>query len=628
MQDDAQGTVGLDLSEPTIRFGSSHEFRQPRSESLEWVCDTAQSFSCNTTKALAGREDEDCAFGPPEYQVERIPQSQFLGKWGEWNAACEEPSTRTVRAPLPAATASHTHTHITIAGALHKSALPHALVQPAHHGEWLASTPEPGNHAAQRRGAAIVVVVVVENAYLTAYVPSPPPRPFSFWAPTARQPSRFPFDPSPGATSNTCATVVLDSRQSPKPSCQVTPTDAREPSTTALDQPRYHHRELQPAGPPFTSALTSEDCQSLQDAAPSQRPINSQRQDSAISQQRIEASTDTQSSASSSEFLSSYSHRSPNHSQHHPASPRPNSQPTTPSSPPLLVAESCTSQLPSQSRAQSAARGHAKPPFQGNPVSMEPAKPHDHEAAFSSPTAIESATKTLGPSASSDQTNNSTTRQQRYNVRFIANYTSENMPPFQKPRPDPSPAVPAATENSEPEQSVTPSIEPSMQTAPPPNHQPTEDPSHAQRRRDPSVERCPGCHEAWKRPLPNTDSYRHSSPAENGNDLGRMSMNLIAKLQAHKKKADAMYEEWKWTHSHCPPQDYDTRPPSEAATEPQHDFHNPNRDGRLPDSKHAQAPSNKRKSDLAHDSGDQKVRKVTFEPQSTAAPPIRPSAST
>lgn len=106
-------------------------------------------------------------------------------------------------------------------------------------------------------------------------------------------------------------------------------------------------------------------------------------------------------------------------------------------------------------------------------------------------------------------------------------------------------------------------------------------------------------------------------------------MNLIAQLQAHQKKADAMYDRWKWKHSHCVPQhDYDTSPPSPAVTEPlQEDLDSPGGDGALPDSKHPQTPSNKRKSEMPHD-GEKRLRKVAFTGQSAATPPIRTSAST
>lgn len=419
------------------------------------------------------------------------------------------------------------------------------------------------------------------------------------------------------------AADVLTSRDSP--------TDVREPSS-APEQVRYHHPELQPAGSSFNSALTSEACQSMQDAALAQTSANSQRQDSAISQQRIEASKDSQSFAPSSDFSFTSFHRGSDGSRRS-SSPKPISNPTSPVSSHPLPAGPRSTQVAPQTGAQASRGGHATSPSAGKYRSMEPVKSHENEAGLSNSVPVEPGAKSTGPySSPSDQSNNSTTRQQRYNVRFIANYTSENMPPTQKPRHDPSPVGPATSENSEPEpaaheQPVTPSIEPSVQTATPSN-QPAEEQLQAQqRRRDPSVERCQGCNEPWKRPLPNTDSYRQSSPAENSNDLGRMSMHLIAQLQAHQKKADAMYDRWKWKHSHCVPQDdYDASPPSPATTEPQDDEHSTGGDGALRDSKHPQTPSNKRKSEIPHD-GDQKLRKVAFENQSAAAPPIRSSAS-
>ncbi|CAO2649044.1 Nn.00g099930.m01.CDS01 [Neocucurbitaria sp. VM-36] len=443
-----------------------------------------------------------------------------------------------------------------------------------------------------------------------------------------------PTAPPLGASANASTTAEPLWTAVNHASPRVSPTDIRDPAS-ALEPPQYHLRELQPAGPAFVPTSTSQASQSVQDAVLSQSPINSQRQDSAISHQQIEAFKDTQSTAASSDFTFSYSRRSPNNSQQS-TSPRPNSHPTTPS-PPLLAADRRSSQVSSLPLAAPLAappgKGRSNSSTSSNYISMEHAKPNDQVADLSSPANIDPSTKSSGPSHQ-EQPSTTTTRQQRYNVRFIANYTSENMPPSQKPRHDPSPVVPAATESSEPEpepavqeQPVTQSIEPSIPTAAPSNQAREDQSQSQQRRREPSVERCPGCNEPWKRPLPNTDSYRQSSPAENSNDLGRMSMNLIAKLQAHQKKADAMYDRWKWKHSHCVPQDdYDNSPPSPAFTEPQEDSHSTDGDGTLRDNQHPQTPSNKRKSEAPHD-GDQKSRKVTFDTQSTAAPPIRPSAS-
>ncbi|KAJ4370431.1 hypothetical protein N0V83_004949 [Neocucurbitaria cava] len=407
----------------------------------------------------------------------------------------------------------------------------------------------------------------------------------------------------------------------------VSPTDVRDP-VAAPEPPQYLQRELHPAGPSFAPALTSQGCQGVQDAASSQSPIHSQRQDSAISQQQMEAFKDAQSTATSSDLTFPCSRQSPNVSQQS-TSPRPSSHPTTPS-PRLPAADPRSTQALSQPPAASSTKGHINPLLSANYIFMEHAKSHDQIAGLPTSASLDSRTKVLGPSPL-DQSNITTTRQQRYNVRFIANYTSENMPPSQKPRHDPPPAAPVASENGEPEpmareQTITPSIEPSPQSTAPNNQLPEEQPQ-TQRRRDPSVERCPGCNEPWKRPLPNADSYRQSSPAENSNELGRMSMNLIAQLQAHQKKADAMYDRWKWKHSHCVPQDdYDVSPPSPAITEPQDDSQSAGGESVLRDSKTPQTPSNKRKSEASQD-GDQKLRKVTFENQSTAAPPIRSSAS-
>ena len=54
------------------------------------------------------------------------------------------------------------------------------------------------------------------------------------------------------------------------------------------------------------------------------------------------------------------------------------------------------------------------------------------------------------------------------------------------------------------------------------------------------VERCPGCDDAWRRPIPEMDA-NHT----------RLASNMIERLRDESKRADAAYEEWRWRHSHC-----------------------------------------------------------------------------
>ncbi|OAL49256.1 hypothetical protein IQ07DRAFT_601063 [Pyrenochaeta sp. DS3sAY3a] len=406
----------------------------------------------------------------------------------------------------------------------------------------------------------------------------------------------------------------------------VSPTDCRDLAPVS-EHSRYQHPPSQFIAPSSSSASTCEASQSLQDATRSQVPANSQRQDSAISQQRFGPSQELQSCAPSTNFSFSSSGQGPDGTLVA-TSPRPNSHPTSPSSPQTPIPNSHILETSSRSTSQSSRRGHTKSSSLGNQPDMEPTKSREHVPAPSKPA--------TGDASAREQPANNTSRQ-RFNVRFIANYTSENMPTSQKPRQESSPTISSSTEipraeSAPAEQVASPPTEPSTQPVVP-KSQPTEDQSHVQqRRRESSVERCQGCNEAWKRPLPDTDSYRQDSQASNQNDLSRLSMNLIAHLQAHQRKADAMYDRWKWKHSHCVPQDhdeYDLVPNSPPFAEPQDGLQNTTEDAASRPPQIPETPSNKRKSDLAHEENSQinsKFRKVAFEGSPAAAPPVRPPA--
>lgn len=64
--------------------------------------------------------------------------------------------------------------------------------------------------------------------------------------------------------------------------------------------------------------------------------------------------------------------------------------------------------------------------------------------------------------------------------------------------------------------------------------------------REPSVERCVGCDEAWKRPYPD---LRDCTQAENGAEFISIAVNLIDRLRDPRTKAE--YEDWQRRHSHC-----------------------------------------------------------------------------
>jgi hypothetical protein len=160
------------------------------------------------------------------------------------------------------------------------------------------------------------------------------------------------------------------------------------------------------------------------------------------------------------------------------------------------------------------------------------------------------------------QQNNFGTRQQRYNVRFAATYTSENMPPSQKScsndRSTP-PTEPTILGDSEQHRSHPIPLAPSSGSAVPASdesaHHVPELPQPARESRDhgdrePSVERCVGCNEAWKRSIPDRTDEQ-IAPARNNEEYMRLAGNLIDRLRNERKKADAAYDDWKWRHSHC-----------------------------------------------------------------------------
>jgi hypothetical protein len=365
-------------------------------------------------------------------------------------------------------------------------------------------------------------------------------------------------------------------------------TTTKLPPIAVHDNNQSRQSLSQPAVPSFYSASTSQASRSPQDAPRSLTPINSHRQDSAIFQHRTETAKEAQALGPLSDVVANSSLQSPDDSQRS-ISPRSNSYPTTPSSP------QPSHQGQSRSGMQAQSRGNSK---------HRPSSNHKSPA-----------------SGDNDHSTISNTRQQRYNVRFNQIYTSDNMPPSQKPRNDPLAATPVSTEATEPQpktpdRPVTPTAMPSMV----PGLPSLDEQSQTQQRADDSsVERCKYCNEIWRRPLPDLDQYQSQGedvPAQTTHDIARNSMNLIARLRNIGTQADLAYDRWCYKHRFCVPPPEGMRPPSPPVTEPQGDLHStsahgPRRDSRITD----MSVNNKRKSDQPHDNDRQinsKSRKVTF----------------
>ena len=71
-----------------------------------------------------------------------------------------------------------------------------------------------------------------------------------------------------------------------------------------------------------------------------------------------------------------------------------------------------------------------------------------------------------------------------------------------------------------------------------------------ERSRESSVERCEGCNDFWRRPIPDMDQGPLAR-AESKADYMKLASNMIDRLRDQRKKADAAYEQWKQHHGHC-----------------------------------------------------------------------------
>ncbi|KAF2133905.1 hypothetical protein P153DRAFT_392530 [Dothidotthia symphoricarpi CBS 119687] len=402
-----------------------------------------------------------------------------------------------------------------------------------------------------------------------------------------------------------------------------------ELSVPAMAPGRQFQRYSAPqAAMPRGSASTSEVCL-MQDAAHTQTPISAPRQDSAV--------------LPSPDFTFSSSIRSPR-SAHRQPSPRPHSHSSTHSSPTLTAVILQSHQTNSHSGPHHSQRNHSTSLSSTSQNPLPFPRTHEYPGDQTAVVDIRPAAKTMRPSSPHDHingnNNNNTTapvappaRQGRYNVRFAANYTSENMPSSQKHRQDAAPATPASAPTAASEPSPTSQEQPA----------PTEEPSiklfnatlqstdsqqsqSRQKEGESSVERCHGCNEAWRRPLPNIEQFRRASPAETGHELSMTSHNLIAQLRDHRLKADAAYDQWKWHHSHCIPREGYIPPTSPSSIASPDDIHSKDTEFVSHNGNHTETLSNKRKSDIPHEEDQpttSKLRKVTFDSKSTA-PPVRP----
>lgn len=405
------------------------------------------------------------------------------------------------------------------------------------------------------------------------------------------------------------------------------PLSTQTPAAARIYQePTFRRQQLPKPDPALQlSALSS----TVHDAS---RSTVQARQDSAIDQHRFDTANDAQLS----KINLSHSHQSPKDDQFQPSPTLTSHQPA----PPASTSASAPHQddtFPRQVGTHPPTRQHSKSISSGASYFVPSPRPHDHSTERASlvdaRNAIDSRPNITGPASLPEHSyghqNSHGTRQQRYNVRFAANYTSENMPPSQKSRNDPPTptAVPAVV--AEPEQPTSsPAPVTTTEELPAPTANGNSRPAESQTRttrdsrdrgeREPSVERCLGCNEAWRRPIPDMDSNK-LSPAENNADYMRLASNMIERLRDQRKKADAAYDDWKWRHSHCyrPTSPYSTGSVDDVSRRTEAISHRePSSNGNT---------TSKRKSEVAHEPHSaSKQRRVT---STSPAPPVRTPGS-
>lgn len=484
----------------------------------------------------------------------------------------------------------------------------------------------PAHYPPQTLPSVRELIESTESAYhhsTLSVLPASGDSPISQTTPHAASPNESHAWTSINRASPHVRQVVVRPPEATLLTCRDSPTSTSIPAT-ALD---FTHRQPSPpqsAATAFRPVLTSDASRSLQDPSHSQTPIIGQRQDSAF--QRIEPLKEAHPIASSPNLAFSHSPWSPNERQST-ISPRPNSSPATPSSPRPVQPHSLQEPPP---RAPLPSRNQSKlqPSVRHN--STDASRPSEHTSVHAF---AHSGPKSMLPSAPFEQVSTTSTRQQRYNVRFAPNCSPENMPSVQKPRADPPVAPVTLEETAESpiavqELPVTPSVEASIVQLIQNVTQPPEDHSR-QLPRESSVERCQGCNEAWKRPLPNTKQWDTIAPAVDRTGIAKNSMDLIDRLRSHGKNAEAMYERWKLKHSRCVQHHDEDDQPLSPASEPHEDAKSTGSNGAPRDIRPTHSSSNKRKFDPSHDVVEQtnasKSRKVTFEQEPDASPDVHPS---
>ncbi|KAJ4346288.1 hypothetical protein N0V95_005498 [Ascochyta clinopodiicola] len=384
-----------------------------------------------------------------------------------------------------------------------------------------------------------------------------------YWKPANHRPTSPPVSPTeqrPQSMSTSTTSTLTPA---------TTSTAISTPTRTVYQEPQF--RRQQPPNPDAATtphSSTSSGMHSMSHSSTVQA-----RQDSATDQHRFELANDAQLAKPT--ILSAgqspkNGHRQPSTAPNSYSAADPSTLAYAPPAPPQGETHS------NLQGAQHPARQHSKSLSSGLPYSAASPRAPEHRTERTIPVDTRNASDPRlhnnGPSSppepfyghqNSNQNSNGT-RQQRYNVRFAANYTSENMPPSQKsrndpPTPNPTSAMPAEPEQPRSSPALVPTTEEySTSTAngsirhSEPTPRATRDARDARDRgdREHSVERCSGCNEAWTRPIPDLDS-RHISPAETGQEFGQITSNMIERLRKQNKMADAAYDEWKWRHSRC-----------------------------------------------------------------------------
>lgn len=402
----------------------------------------------------------------------------------------------------------------------------------------------------------------------------------------------------------------------------VSPTTVTAPASSGPEHHTYQFPPPRATATPYPALSTS-----TAPAFSSQPPVHGARQDSIFprfdSQKEPQPSTTSSSSSSHPSFFPAHPRPSDSHVV---TSSRPNSSPTTITSPLSASTQAHAIQSHSHPRAPTSRRTQS--------ASHSSSIQAPAAAAFSveqlpGPVAApsHSESRTMQELAVTEQQGNTQTRQQRFNVRFASsnNYspTTFAMAPAPKPRSSPPvmpvcPASPVETVESPksvPEQQpVTTSVEQSKITRN--DIRNMTDPAQElsrQSRRSPSVERCLGCNEAWKRPLPDLRRPADMGPTKNGNDLATGNMSIIEQLRAHGRNAEMAHDKWRERHYHCVPRE-SHEPSSKTEQDDSRSTRSSNSNGTSREARPAQNGSSKRVRDASSEAEQAaKVRKVTSE---------------